>query len=319
MGLFANEMHHLLAEPRPAILWIAEESDLGRQWFLDQAANYLQQESKTCFRLNRELLKDIPIELKDHILKKQLAALDANAVIFITEQELNDPLILRLMTEKKCKVICFKAAGQKEKQSILANMPAGELIQTGLNVARQLMPDVIPPSSPAPTTAAPSPLSAFPQFNYQPADNENTLNQLLGYYVRSQKGSQDLSRSVQLLYPLHAGAKRKSDHICGLLVRDYPHIENLKAEEICNYFYTRYGAELKMTLDDIKYEADPSLTSNGYQYKRAFKGFGRRIFGFLTLPFRWMGPAATAGLSSIASTFAIGRMLTWARYLLFKF
>ncbi len=93
---------------------------------------------------------------------------------------------------------------------------------------------------------------------------------------------EDLVSVIGSLYLLLVKQGQGMDYVLERLKHDVGQLESCDSTTVFDEFTKLHGPALKMTLIDVKYEVDPSLTSFRYRLMRTLKDAGKRAVQVMT-------------------------------------
>jgi hypothetical protein len=306
-----SRLHHLISSPRLAVLWVTEDSTVRRQNLMDQMAAGLKGVQQTCTHLNYALIKTMPPALKALVLGASLPALNKATVVTLEEEALKDDAVVKLLQAGNYKVVCFKGQ-QKQKSSSSAAQAGfvGNLVQQGLDMVKEQVGSLVPAA--ATTNAA---KSIFAQeFEYIPSDlSRGDLRSLLNRHLLD-AGVDEAARPALLNLYMYLAKQPDTtlDQVFDRLDTDLRIYHKTSVEEICKQFHSFYGSEFGLSVDSVKYEVSPQLTSRVYRVQRGIFSAVSTIFSIVTYPIRkgaWLLGAVGTGLGGFLFSFVFG----WVR------
>ncbi|HUD00914.1 MAG TPA: hypothetical protein VMR37_01170, partial [Rhabdochlamydiaceae bacterium] len=306
-------LRHLTASATPAILWLTEESQMGKKWFCNQMAFSLQNEEKNCVCFNSDYTEEITNAFEDMEMEEHLAALNEQIVIIMDDKELKNPIIRKMVERKRVKIICFKSSKPLDTATPVSQID--DLFNTGVQLVQTHLPQVLSSFNPQKPPSV-NALSTYTQFTYNPGANErSSLVSLLNRYVKEMGGTPELSRIIERLYPLLGKNGQKTDHICALLNNDFGLLKEIPLDKVGGQFHELYGSELHMSLQDIHYEINSAGASFFYRVRRAAKQGFQYVISLAS--FRW-SPWALSTATSLIGSSIMGNIFGILRRLVFR-
>jgi hypothetical protein len=95
---------------------------------------------------------------------------------------------------------------------------------------------------------------------------------------------------------------------------DLETLKKVAPTKLLDKFANLHGEELEMSLREIQYAVDPTLTSWSYRSWRFVADGALSTFNLISIPFQWMFTHATASLMSLAGGWLITRFRSGALF-----
>ncbi len=256
------------------VLMLGECGVARQQWIRDQIAAYLHSKNFGLAYLNYSQIQYLPGELKRVVLNRHFDRLRFKGVVMIDEEGLNDRDLQTVFSTKPYKLICFKKSSTQTQQTVAHLVTQGAEL---LNIPQLSEAVSAITSTPAQTSF---PLNKI-ECSMGPLDDAEAL-QLLKHQIGS------TAPNLLHLYKFYAD-KEGIDRAYIDLQRDAPLVAGKGIEEMCNYFYNCYGKSWKMSLDEVKYIADPSLASKGTRLQKWVSSIFSSMIFLPMAGIKWLG------------------------------